>query len=65
MRGGDPIDPVVITEIAQLFPACAGVILSLLCRVMELKPFPRMRGGDPNGYAGVVFLIDFSPHARG
>ena len=65
MRGGDPIDPVVITEIAQLFPACAGVILSLLCRVMELKPFPRMRGGDPDTGHTMTITECFSPHARG
>ena len=48
-----------------LFPACAGVILFPGRAPRRGVPFPRMRGGDPEGVCRHQCREYFSPHARG
>ena len=48
-----------------LFPACAGVILYVVCIVKINKTFPRMCGGDPTVSKECLYFKDFSPHVRG
>ena len=49
----------------KVFPACAGVILSVGLKKAELTGFPRMRGGDPALRLKFYSFQKFSPHARG
>ena len=65
MRGGDPPDDFVQSWKYKLFPACAGVILSRMGSLCHLRPFPRMRGGDPGFMTAEISRANFSPHARG
>ena len=64
-RGGDPVDLNVTTRNYPLFPARAGVILSIAAASSDFAAFPRIRGGDPNGLTKTKFITFFSPHTRG
>ena len=65
MCGGDPMLDLSSYTKAELFPACAGVIL-LVCRsTMDCRPFPRMCGGDPYTDQSGQQWVCFSPHTRG
>ena len=52
-------------DLFSLFPAYAGVILTVTSRDLKGSAFPRIRGGDPIK----VFITGqgkvFSPHLRG
>ena len=49
----------------KLFPACAGVILCLICWNREKRAVPRMCGGDPEGRRECGMERVCSPHVRG
>ena len=49
----------------KVFPAPAGVILSLIARYAREKRFPRTCGGDPISHTLSVWDSVFSPHLRG
>ena len=49
----------------KLFPACAGVILCLICWNREKRAVPRMCGGDPFSNFTCFTAILCSPHVRG
>lgn len=55
----------MLRNLFSLFPAYAGVILSRLKLWDMLKPFPRIRGGDPRPMFAARTLVNFSPHTRG
>lgn len=55
----------LLTEEEQLFPAHAGVILSIQRLQAESHSFPRTRGGDPVEGSGGIIVEGFSPHTRG
>ena len=48
-----------------LFPAYAGVILSLTLMCAPVAPFPRQRGGDPLEKKTPAEIQNFSPPMRG
>lgn len=48
-----------------LFPAYAGVILMIRSLRQSVKPFPRIRGGDPGSIDDFIGELDFSPHTQG
>lgn len=48
-----------------LFPAYAGVILMIRLLRQSVKPFPRIRGGDPGSIDDFIGGLDFSPHTQG
>ena len=55
----------MLWDLFSLFPAYAGVILSLRAESSPSSSFPRIRGGDP-WEALLSDLMDaFSPHTRG
>ena len=49
----------------NLFPACAGVILELVCQGMVAGTFPRVCGGDPIPLIIEHEPVAFSPRVRG
>ena len=49
----------------DLFPAYAGVILTVRAIMLESASFPRIRGGDPKPHAVQINTVHFSPHTRG
>ena len=55
----------LLTEEEQLFPAYAGVIPSAAHLAVGVRPFPRIRGGDPGIIAEGAIRSGFSPHTRG
>ena len=65
MRGGDPLTEWGQLDSREVFPACAGVILSTSPNVSYFLGFPRMRGGDPGARHEAEKEKRFSPHARG
>ena len=52
-------------DLFSLFPAYAGVILSIIMRIASLTSFPRIRGGDPVAKCYAWVGENFSPHTRG
>ena len=48
-----------------LFPAYAGVILTLSAGVNTRDAFPRVCGGDPGRGPGGYIHLRFSPRMRG
>ena len=65
MCGGDPMLDLSSYTKAELFPACAGVILAVQLRITEATSFPRIRGGDPEFFRDENVDNAFSPHVRG
>ena len=55
----------MLWDLFSLFPAYAGVILSLGFLQFKLSTFPRIRGGDPNFVRVKSTADNFSPHTRG
>ena len=49
----------------SLFPAYAGVIPGRRRTMPAKKPFPRIRGGDPQVNLTSQTPVIFSPHTRG
>ena len=49
----------------SIYPACAGINLTILSADCENGNLPRMRGDQPNGYATCNAEKEFTPHARG
>ena len=49
----------------KLFPAHAGVILTLEPLMGNSRTIPRTRGGDPNIIMRIDVLVIYSPHTRG
>ena len=49
----------------KVFPARAGVILAQNLPQLIPVGFPRTRGGDPKIVPYYLYLVPFSPHARG
>ena len=49
----------------SVLPACAGVILPMLMKIMLTLSFTRMRGGDSDEVATDEASFVFYPHARG
>ena len=64
-RGGDPIWGWVDGMNIQLFPAHAGVILTLIDEGQVNLSFPRPRGGDPFYLSSFDHWLNFSPPTRG
>ena len=54
-----------ISQIVNLFPALAGVILRGLRQSEIVEPFPRMSGGDPAFEFALSVASTFSPRERG
>ena len=48
-----------------LFPAYAGVILTLVLSALSVSTFPRLRGGDPSSESSSWEPVNFSPPTRG
>ena len=65
MRGGDPLKPVFLLRNRNVFPACAGVILSSTEVSFSTASFPRMRGGDPTYCDAVSCTDDVFPACAG
>ena len=55
----------MLRDLFSLFPAYAGVIPLEGYSVDGVKPFPRIRGGDPNTAKTYANMEFFSPHTRG
>ena len=55
----------MLRDLFSLFPAYAGVILSLPASNVVKIAFPRIRGGDPARLFFVNLTFFFSPHTRG
>ena len=55
----------MLRDFFSLFPAYAGVILTLEEAKEEMWAFPRICGGDPLKRRTLRKLGDFSPHMRG
>ena len=55
----------MLRDLFSLFPAYAGVILKKALYTKSRKPFPRIRGGDPNPLQLFGRVFFFSPHTRG
>ena len=55
----------MLRDLFSLFPAYAGVILSVNHFFASLQSFPRIRGGDPFAKRVPVLEEHFSPHTRG
>ena len=49
----------------MVFPASAGVILTLKIKISPTMGFPRIRGGDPQPPPRQTQQEQFSPHPRG
>ena len=54
-----------VNSILELFPACAGVILSKKIEKDARVAVPRMCGGDPSKEFDVLQYAFCSPHVRG
>ena len=54
-----------LTVYEQLFPAYAGVILSIVTSRISPSTFPRPRGGDPDIAKALQLDDPFSPPTRG
>ena len=54
-----------VQEAHQVYPACAGIDLSLAVLDLKLDGLPRMRGDRPHSLCRGCFLVVFTPHARG
>jgi len=52
-------------KIVEVYPACAGIDLSLEFVLLELVGLPRMRGDRPLAAWAVTAEKMFTPHARG
>ena len=52
-------------KILSLVPACAGVILAQVLKVVDDKPCPRVCGGDPILLDYLRAGYDLSPRVRG
>ena len=48
-----------------VFPAPAGVILSVVLTLTHTVSFPRTCGGDPAMQTDAIKMESFSPHLRG
>ena len=55
----------MLRDLFSLFPAYAGVIPLEGYSVDGVKPFPRIRGGDPILWLNGEYVALFSPHMRG
>ena len=55
----------MLWDLFSLFPAHAGVILTLGQFNTGVFAFPRTRGGDPTGVSMLQARFIFSPHTRG
>ena len=55
----------MLRDLFSLFPAYAGVIPLEGYSVDGVKPFPRIRGGDPADQSAQEAASSFSPHTRG
>ena len=55
----------MLRDLFSLFPAYAGVILFRSFGSVRHRPFPRIRGGDPNLLLLIYGFTTFSPHTRG
>lgn len=55
----------MLRDLFSLFPAYAGVILKQGLALLLVKPFPRIRGGDPVEVTVLAVSRTFSPHTRG
>ena len=55
----------MLRDLFSLFPAYAGVILSMSIIEWLQQPFPRIRGGDPFKHFMGEVEETFSPHTRG
>ena len=55
----------MLWDLFSLFPAYAGVILDGHHAGHGLRPFPRIRGGDPFQLSRGDNTGAFSPHTRG
>ena len=55
----------VLRDLFSLFPAYAGVILGAGIVTDWTRPFPRIRGGDPEFFRDENVDNAFSPHMRG
>ena len=52
-------------DLFSLFPAYAGVIPRRAVIAAGTRPFPRIRGGDPQQRVLRKSISRFSPHTRG
>ena len=52
-------------ETPMVFPACAGMFLLGHTRFWRLRSFPRVRGDVPFSLCASLFVVGFSPRARG
>ena len=59
------IKSTILWDLFSLFPAYAGVILSLSEEPVFGVSFPRIRGGDPTDGGSDKYVKAFSPHTRG
>ena len=55
----------LFTSSCFVFPALAGVILSLFLSEIQEFRFSRTRGGDPSSPAALIISLKFFPHTRG
>ena len=61
----DEMPGMIRPDLQALFPAYAGVILSVTrCRAASAT-FPRLCGGDPHETLGNRSMLHFSPPVRG
>ena len=65
MRGDDPVPNALALAVTLVFPACAGMIPSLVIIMSSGQCVPRMRGDDPKDTASFQPTGMCSPHARG
>ena len=65
MRGDDPSYALYVVGTVEVFPACAGMILSSLSKFLYTAGVPRMRGDDPAPPMPDTMPERCSPHARG
>ncbi len=49
----------------MVYPACAGIDLKTIDKTQLLARLPRMRGDRPPVVWNNLFIVGFTPHARG
>ena len=54
-----------VTPSNKVFPACAGMFLRVIHRILHPIRFPRVRGDVPGVWVGAKHRKQFSPRARG
>ncbi len=62
---GSTLQAGAVTTVKLVYPACAGIDLSVKLSAMGLPCLPRMRGDRPYNWEIDVLTKEFTPHARG